>query len=271
MRISNATDFSSLLKGVNNLLYMVSHFEDRPAAMYLTELKQTKKGELIAQRTRPLDFSHVNGGWVHCAGSVTPWGTHLGSEEYPPNALLLNSDTGSIDDYYDVMGAYYGGNLLALNPYDYGYAVEVTVKNFNHAEVEKHYAMGRSAIELAYVMPNQKTAYISDDGTNVGLYRFEADKKGDLSAGRLYAAKWNQTGGEGVGSADIGWVDLGHATNEEIKHYLDDKITFNDIFETDDSTDGCSDGFTEINTTDGHECLKLKPGMETMWMKLLIR
>ncbi len=264
LRISNSNDFSSLLKVKNNRLYMVSQFEDRPAAMYLTELKQTLHGELIPQRTRPLDFSHVNGGWVHCAGSVTPWGTHLGSEEYPPNALLRDPNTGHIDSYYDAMGAYYGGDLLALNPYDYGYAVEVTVKNFNNAEVEKHYAMGRSAIELAYVMPNNKTAYISDDGTNVGLYRFDADRKGDLSAGRLYAAKWNQTDNAGVGSANIDWVDLGHAANDEIKHYLDEKITFFDIFENETPTDsGCSVGFTEINTTDGRECLKLKPGMET--------
>ncbi|MGY6274074.1 PhoX family protein [Methylomonas sp. MgM2] len=261
-RISNSTDFSSLLKGRNNRLYMVSHFEDRPGAMYLTELKQTKDGDLIPRRTRPLDFSQLRGGWVHCAGSVTPWGTHLGSEEYPPNALLRDPATGHIDDYYDPMGAYYGGDLLALNPYDYGYAVEVTVKNFNHAKVEKHYAMGRSAIELAYVMPNKKTAYISDDGTNVGLYRFEADRKGDLSAGRLYAAKWNQTSADGVGSADIGWVDLGHADDREIKKYLDDKISFFDIFETDDPADGCAAGFSEINTTDGHECLKVKPHME---------
>ena len=31
------------------------------------------------------------GGWVHCAGMVTPWGTHLGSEEYEPNARAFTA------------------------------------------------------------------------------------------------------------------------------------------------------------------------------------
>lgn len=263
LRISNLSDFSSLIQADRNQLYMVSHFEDRPAAMYLTELKQTESGDLIPERTRPLDFSHVNGGWVHCAGSVTPWGSHLGSEEYPPNALKRDSLTGSIDDFYDAMGAYFGGDLLAVNPYDYGYPVEVTVKHFDNAAVRKHYAMGRSSIELAYVMPNQKTVYISDDGTNVGLYRFEADIEGDLSSGRLFAAKWLQTSAEGVGNANISWIDLGHANDKDIKQYLNNKITFKDIFAYEMPSDtGCSREFTEINTTDGRECLKIKPGME---------
>jgi uncharacterized protein len=83
VRISNDNDFSSLIQGNRGELFMVSHFESRPAAMYLTQLKQDPEtGRLEPLRTRPLDFSAVNGGWVHCAGSVTPWGNHLGSEEY---------------------------------------------------------------------------------------------------------------------------------------------------------------------------------------------
>ena len=171
---------------------MVSHFESGPGAMYLTELKQdAKTGKLTAVRTRPLDFSHVNGGWVHCAGSVSPWGTHLGSEEYPMNARQwLN---GSVDDYNARMAAYFPGSssfatlneasLELVNPYDYGFVTEVVVNNYDSATVGKHYAMGRIAVELAYVMPNRKTAYISDDGSMVGLFRFEADRVNDLSSG----------------------------------------------------------------------------------------
>ena len=32
---------------------------------------------------------------------------------------------------------------------------------------QKHYTLGRMAVELAYVMPDRKTVYITDDGTNV--------------------------------------------------------------------------------------------------------
>ena len=33
-----------------------------------------------------VDFTTQGGVWVPCAGSVTPWQTHLGSEEYPYDA-----------------------------------------------------------------------------------------------------------------------------------------------------------------------------------------
>jgi hypothetical protein len=68
-------------------------------------------------------------------------------------------------------------------------------------------------------MPNQKTVYISDDGSRVGLFRYEADVAGDLSSGELFVAKWNQTSPwtndqERIypldgGAADITWISLG--------------------------------------------------------------
>ncbi|MEZ5478087.1 MAG: hypothetical protein R3E95_11580 [Thiolinea sp.] len=51
MNISNSNDFASLLP-VNDQLFMVSHFENRPGAMYLTKLQQdAASGEL--SRCRP--------------------------------------------------------------------------------------------------------------------------------------------------------------------------------------------------------------------------
>lgn len=263
-KISNSNDFSSLLP-VGDKLFMVSHFETRPAAMYLTELEQSKDGHLKAISTKNIDFSSVNGLWVPCAGSVTPWGSHLGSEEYEPNAELVK-ENGSINDYYDAMAVYYGGDLKALNPYDYGWSPEVKVLNEKgDVEVTKHYSMGRFAHELAYVMPDEKTVFLSDDGTNVAIFMFVADKAGDLSVGTLYAAKWIQKSSVGAGSADIKWVNLGHSSNATIKVALDKKIKFSDIFfKTDMNKDGsCAySSFKSVNTTMGAECLKVKPGME---------
>jgi hypothetical protein len=80
--------------------------------------------------------------------------------------------------------------------------------------------MGRVALELAYVMPDRRTAYLTDDGTNVGLYLFVADRPGDLSAGALYAACWDQRpepeGSAAGGTADLAWIDLGRATQAEV-------------------------------------------------------
>ena len=257
-KISNSNDFASLLP-VKDKLFMVSHFESRPAAMYLTELKQEKDGKLTALSTKNIDFSEFNGLWVTCAGSVTPWGSHLGSEEYEPDAKKVQED-GSINPYYNAMGDYFGGDLKALNPYDYGWTPEVTVLNEKgDVEVQKHYTMGRFAHELAYVMPDKKTVYLSDDGTNVAIFMFIADKEGDLSSGTLYAAKWEQRSAKGAGRADIKWVNLGHSTDEYIKAGLDLKLKFEDIFEVSKEK---KEGFTSVNTTMGEEYLKVKPNMQ---------
>ena len=50
-------------------------------------------------------------------------------------------------------------------------------------------------------MPDQRTVFMTDDGDNVGWYKFVADAAGDLSSGRLYAANG--------GSFTISWVFLG--------------------------------------------------------------
>lgn len=51
---------------------------------------------------------------------------------------------------------------------------------------------GRLAIELPYVMPDKKTVYITDDGTNTMLGAYVAKEAGELSCGSLYAAKFIQ-------------------------------------------------------------------------------
>ncbi|MBK1635417.1 PhoX family protein [Rhodovulum adriaticum] len=282
--ISVDTDFSSLLP-VGDKLFSVSHFESRPGAMYLTELNQdADTGMLTPVWTRPVDFSAVGGLWVPCAGSVTPWTTHLGSEEYEPNAREVYEAEAleDIDDYFYPMARYFGLNPAEMsleefrgvfNPYTWGYPVEVAVNEAGEETVTKHYAMGRMALELAYVMPDGKTTYMSDDGTNVGFFMFVADAEGDLSAGTLYATKLTQTSGEGAGAFDMEWISLGHATADEIKAVVDQKPAFADIFDAaapnEDGT--CAEGFTSINTTNGHECLAVKEGMEIAASRLETR
>ena len=94
----------------------------------------------------------------------------------------------------------------------------------------KRYAMGRRSNELGYVMPDNKTVYMTDDGTNDMLSMFVADTPGDLSAGELFAAKLNQDSAENGGTFTIEWVSLGRATDDEIIP-LTTSLTFSDIFE----------------------------------------
>ncbi len=281
---STNPDYTSLIP-VGGKIFSLTHFENLPGTMYLSELQMDSEGNMKPVSTRPLDFSALGGFWDPCAGSVTPWNTHLGSEEYPQDARAFETaatleELG--DDEAPEMAAYFGLDpktmtmdeyRAAVNPYNYGYATEVTVSEAGDATIAKHYAMGRVSVELANIMPDQKTAYISDDGTNVGLFRFVADKEADLSAGQLFAAKWVQTSDANGGAANLEWVDLGHGDDATIADLIAKGTKFSDIFETADfNADGsCPEGFMSSNAEGRAECLKVKPGMEAAASRLETR
>lgn len=278
--VSDRPDFTSLLP-VGGRLYSISHFEEAPAAMYLSELRQDAHGALTPVSTRPIDFAAVGGVWNPCAGVVTPWNTHLGSEEYPADArgVAVAATTEDIDEDARQMARYFGLNSdtmtpdefrAAFNPYRFGFPVEVAVSEAGEAKVAKHYAMGRISLELAQVMPDQKTAYLSNDGTNSGLFMFVADKAGDLSAGNLSAAKWVQTSAGKGGAAALEWVDLGHADDATVQAAIDRGTKFADLFEAADiGADGaCPEGFLPSNAEGRAECLKVKPGMAAVAARL---
>ncbi len=281
--ISDAADFTSILP-IGKKIYSITHFEARPAAMYISEMSQASDGALTPISTRSIDFSSIGGLWNPCAGSVTPWNTHLGSEEYPPDAKSIETATtySDLDEEMLSMVKYFGVDTdvaplaafkAAFQPYKYGFPTEVSVNEAGETKVAKHYGMGRVAVELALVMPDNKTAYISDDGTNTGLFRFVADKEGDLSSGQLFAAKWTQTSAEGAGAADISWVDLGHGSDAEVSAALKFGVKFSDIFETAKFKDdgSCPEGFKASNAEGRAECLKVKSGMEVFASRLETR
>ena len=271
--ISNYQDFSSLLP-VGGKLFSVSHLEAIPGALYLTELSQdTTTGKLTALSTQAIDVSGIDGIWDPCAGSVSPWNTHLGSEEYEPDAsipLASNAYLKGMAKYYGG-GTTLGGDTSQLNAYHYGWATEIAVTDANGSHtVKKHYSMGRFAHELSYVMPDNKTVYQSDDGANVGFFMYVADNAADLTAGTLYAAKWTQTSGDGatdLPNAGITWIKLGHASDAEVRALIAGGTTFEQIFDKQAPVNGaCTAGYTSINAahndTYGQECLQLKSGME---------
>lgn len=271
-------DFTSL-HNVDGKLFAISQFECALGSMYMVEIDQNKDTGKLTPKTNTLQYISQKagfGGFVHCAGQKTPWNSHLSSEEYEPDSKSPDGNS-----YYTELAKYWGGDANKVSAYYYGWTPEIKIENSTPV-YSKHYAMGRFSHELAYVMPDNKTVYLSDDGTNVGFFMFIADTEKDLSSGTLYAAKWNQTSQAGVGSgeADLTWINLGHATNSEIKTILDpdgdvttnDAPTFADIFDSVSPSNGvCDSGFTSVNTSVGQECLKVKTGMDKTASRLETR
>ncbi|KAI7836162.1 hypothetical protein COHA_009992, partial [Chlorella ohadii] len=298
---STSPDFTSIHPAPDGSLWAVAQFESpQPAAVYLIGLDQDKasseigsgraaSGKLTPKSLSPVSFSKWGGVWNLCAGSVSPWNTHLGGEEYEPDARAILEAT-SIDGDEDTslknldedaaanlveFLRFYGEGYNAstpmdtvrelFNPYRYGYMIEVVPPRAASGapEARKLYTLGRNSKELVAVMPDNKTAYITDDGTNVAFFKFVADKAGDVSAGTLYGAKATQTDDVDGGAFDLTWIELGHLTQDEVAALIQ-KTTFSDIFEVAEPENGtCPDGFKSINAyVRLHECLKLKAGME---------
>ncbi len=236
-----------------------------PMAMNLSVLDQDPATwQLTPVKMSNVDFSGVDGLWIPCNGSTTPWMTHLGGEEYEPNAQYFEKrPLEPMNLYFGTLGktAAQGG----ANPYHYGHLVEVKVGPDGATTVTKHYAMGRLAFELGEVMPDRKTVYLGDDGDDVIRAMFIADKPEDLSAGTFYAAKWTQTEGDNFGAAKLSWIKLGHATNAEIKALVDKGIKFSDIWQVASApTPGFKPVYVYAGTggKSGLSYYKLKPGME---------
>jgi len=287
--IAETPDSNSLLN-VNGSLYLVTHYEydwilsdgssaektdtwyeRAPMSMTLTSIKQdTKNGKLKAVDQYPIDFSKVGGIWIPCAGSQTPWNTHLGGEE--DYDLYFTAASGKeykkAQKGLKAMSDLYFEGKQQAKAYDYGYITEVAVKDNGKTTVTKHYAMGHGTWEMAKVMSDERTAFFGDDGAQVGLYMYVGDKAKDLDNGTLYAAIWSQTNEDGAkdgGQAKLSWIKLGHASSEEVAQWKE-KLSFNDIFEAYAPAEfdpKKHEGFKAVKA--GHseiEYLKLKPNME---------
>ena len=304
--VSNYNDFSSLLE-VGASKFLVHSFESNPASIYVTTLSQdAATGVLAATATKNIDMSSVDGLFRTCAGSITPWNTHISAEEAQVDARSVDAATtweelaaSSRWNEVRMMGRYLGLDLTDAdndgNPdidaatfqstyssYFHGYVVEVGLAENGTPTVQKHYAMGRFGMELAYVMPDRKTAFLTDDVGNGGFFMFVADVAGDLSAGTLYAMRAYQTSAPGTApfSADLDWISLGHATDAEIRALIHPAtgphIKFQDMFQTSPVQAGntCLDGFTLVRANgnnDALECLRLKEGQDLAASRLETR
>ncbi len=254
MYVSNTPDFNGFIPTGADTAYLYTGFEGagRDGASAVSKLSLMRKdGKWAADlaSSKMLDLSPVDGGAVLCSGTVTPWGTPLLAEEY----FFYNTATWNHPDNHDAdeKPGFAGGNDINFikpknmsayvgklaNPYDYGYMIEIrNPASADGEDLVKHYATGRLSHETAAIMPDNKTLYMTDDDSAVYsdkkyntasggvFFKFVADTAGDLSAGRLYAAKMTQDAEADPHKAgfDIAWIELGHSNNAEIAGWIAD-------------------------------------------------
>jgi uncharacterized protein len=283
---SDAPDGSSLLslphptvKGIKGkAVFAVVQFEyatnnaagveiygELPSPIAILTLDQDQRtGKLSLVQYHNVDTSRVHGLWITCGASLSPWGTHLSSEEYEPNVPFLgaggSNDTSTYFNRYSlntVKAAY--GEPGGANPYYYGHLPEVTVNPDGTGSVKKHYCLGRISHELVQVMPDNRTVLMGDDYTNGGLFMFVADREKDLSSGTLYVARLASglTLDTTVTGATLKWIKLGHATSDEIEKLIDSGIQLTDFMEVTGTDMSVDPTYTKIFADKNANWIKL--------------
>ncbi len=290
--ISDGPDGNSLIN-VGGKHFLITHMEERPGELYKTELDNCAN----PIDTKPVDLSAIGGTIINCASTKTSYGSHLGGEEdYSLNSIFADKNSpfyadcaldGSGTDaagkknyfcsYVDGMAKYLhdanidkenGYNGDSFSPYNYGYIVEVQPQADGSTKSAKHYVTGKYTPELATMMPDGKTVYMTDDGTAKGFWKFVSDKKiTDFKAnweGTLYAAKVTQLSDKNGGKFSLCWIELGHGKDSDIKAMIESKMKLTDIFDIKkpDAAGACASGFKKVYEDSTFECLSLKDGKE---------
>jgi len=214
-------------------------------------------GKLSLVKYHNVDTSSVNGLWITCGASLSPWGTHLSSEEYEPNAFSAATDA----QFRAFSKNLYGSETVA-NPYHYGHLPEVTVNPDGTASIKKHYCLGRISHELVQVMPDNRTVMMGDDATNSGYFIFVADRERDLSSGTLYVAKVGAgfSLDPSASGAPLTWIRLGSASSAEVQR-LANTLRPTDIMDV-KTTDPADPAYARVAANGRIEWIKLMPGME---------
>jgi secreted PhoX family phosphatase len=214
-------------------------------------------GKLSLVKYHNVDTSPAHGLWITCGSSLSPWNTHLSSEEYEPNAPFIDSDAS-----FKAFSKNLYGSETAANPYHYGHLPEVTVNPDGTGSIRKHYCVGRISHELVQVMPDNRTVLMGDDYTNGGLFLFVADKEKDLSAGSLYVAKFGAgfSIDPALAGAPLSWIKLGSATSAEIET-MANTLKPADIMSV-LLADPQDASYTKMYCDGKANWVKVKPGME---------
>ncbi|MCB1379238.1 MAG: DUF839 domain-containing protein [Alphaproteobacteria bacterium] len=105
--VSTSADHTTLHRLETGELFAITQFEEEVGTMYISSLdRDSVSGSLIVTGMKPIDLSAAYGGFDFCAGVSTPWGSHLGGEEWGFDARAFEA-AGSVDKDFDKYLAYF--------------------------------------------------------------------------------------------------------------------------------------------------------------------
>ncbi|WP_049910600.1 alkaline phosphatase PhoX [Natrinema gari] len=149
------------------------------------------------------------------------------------------------------------------NRYRYGHIVEITEPTSAEPIPVKHYVMGRAAFECPEFMPDERTVYLTSDGSNKGFYKFVAeepipsyddrmDVRGTLYVARVTNDEAAKNNPPAEVDLEIEWLALGSASNAEVASWIAeyDDVTQVEYLETHAETDWQADLETALAEAD---------------------
>lgn len=189
-------DFTAYVpqNGSSKAGYLSVNHENNPGGVSLLNLALNEQTQLWeVNGMHKMDFSPVVKTARNCSGGITPWGTVITSEE-----------------------TYETGDLNADGYQDTGWNVEFdpatkTLRDYDgDGKPDKLWALGRMQHENVAVSHDGTTVYQGEDGGTSCVYKFVADRPGDLSSGSLYVLKRNSA------SPTLGeWIKVPNTTQSD--------------------------------------------------------
>ncbi len=197
-----SNDFTGFIpaNGSSTKGWLSINHETSPGGVSLLDIHlDCNTGLWVVDSSRAIDFAtDIALTASNCSGGVTPWGTVVTCEE------TTSGGDANGDGYNDL------GWNVEIDP------ITKKVKQYGTGKAQKLWAMGRMSHENACFKNDSLTSYYGEDAGNGSVYKFIADKKADMSTGKVYVLKLDSSllNGEPKGTKGV-WVQVPNSTQAE--------------------------------------------------------